>query len=155
MFRRNCGSHGYRSQKVTQAAQEENDKESETDAEQRVEERLHADAVDDVNEQGEAENEGQGLKPNEGSARVAGTGFWFFGEVFCFTGGPAICELFSRFNQGVALTPIAVALGRSGALGSSSLTTRPGNFLNPFSHNSGTGLLSSRKFPVNASSVGT
>jgi len=53
------------------------------------------------------------------------------------------------------ITPIAVALFRSCGAGNSSLTTRPGNFLNPLSHSSGTGVLSSRKFPVNANSVGT
>jgi hypothetical protein len=55
---------------------------------------LHADTVDYVNEQAEAENEGKGLKPNEKATRRAASWFRLLGEFFCFTGCP-VCELFS------------------------------------------------------------
>ena len=50
---------------MTQSAQAEDDEKAEADAQQRVEERLHADAIDYVNEQAKAKQEGQGLKPDE------------------------------------------------------------------------------------------
>jgi hypothetical protein len=65
---------------------------------------LYADAIDDVNEQPETKQKGQGLKPNERSTRVVSGWFRFFGEFLYFTGGPVVCELFSRINQGAALT---------------------------------------------------
>src|SRR3979409_2433253 len=40
-------------------------------------------------------------------------------------------------------------------LANTSLTGRPGKRRKPLSHRTGIGLLSSRKFPVNASTVGT
>src|SRR5215210_7546173 len=111
--------------------------------------------MNDVDEQRQTKKKGECLKPNERSARIIGSGFRFFGEFFCVTGGPVVCEVFSRFNQGDELTPLVVAFGFSGQPGNNSLTTCPGNGLNPLSQSSGKGLLSSRKFPVNANSVGT
>ena len=84
MFRRHRGAHRDRAKHVTRAADGQQDqKTEEADAEQRVEDRLHADAIDDVNEQAEAEQEGDRLKPDEGAARIAGTGrLGFIDEFF-------------------------------------------------------------------------
>ena len=121
---------------MTQSTQTKDDEEAEADAQQRVEKRLHADAIDYVNEQAEAEQKGECLEPNERAARVVGSGFRFFGEFFCFTGCPVVCELFSRFNQGAALTPLAVCLSCWSSL-------RAGNS----SFNNMSGELSESSFP--------
>jgi hypothetical protein len=46
MFRWNSGAHRDRAEKVTQPVEAENYEETEANAQQRVEQRLHADAVD-------------------------------------------------------------------------------------------------------------
>ena len=104
MFRRYRRAHRYSAQHVTQPTQTDNYKEAETDAQQRVKQRLHADPVDYKDEEAKAEDKGKGLQPNERSTRVVSGWFRFFGEFLYFTGGPVVCELFSRINQGAALT---------------------------------------------------
>ena len=155
MFARHCRAHRDRAQEVAHSTEAEDDEEAKADAKQSVEERLDADAIDDVDEQAKAEQKSQRLKPNERSSRFTGSGFGFFDEFFRVTGSPVVGKLFSRFNQGDALTPLAVAFGFSCQSGSNSFTTGPGKVLKPLSQSSGTGLLSSRKFPLIASRVGT
>jgi hypothetical protein len=98
---------------VTQPTQTEYHEKPETDPQQRVEKRLHADAIDDVNEQTETKQKRERLQPNEIAARIVLRGFRFFGEFFSFAVLPAICELFSRFNQGDTVAPLAVAFDLS------------------------------------------
>jgi hypothetical protein len=107
VFRRYSSAHRDCAQEVTQSTQTEDNEKAEADTQQRVEKRLHADTIDDVDEQTETKQKGQGLKPDKRPSRVIGSGFGFFGEFFNVTGLPVVSELFSRFDQGDTLTPLA------------------------------------------------
>jgi hypothetical protein len=85
---------------VTQPTEAKNDKEAEPNSQQRIEERLYADAIDYVNEQAEAKEESERLQPEELSSCVFGTvGFRRFREFFCFLSRPVVHKLFFRFHQ--------------------------------------------------------
>src|ERR1051326_2298894 len=100
MFGGNSGAHRDRAQPVTKRVETKNNEEAEADAQQRVEKRLHADAIDDEDEQREAENEGERLQPDERAARGIGSGsYGLFREFFCISVLP-VFELLSRLDQG-------------------------------------------------------
>src|SRR6476646_506073 len=89
VFRWYGGAHRDCAQYVPQAVETEDDEETKTNAQQRVEQRLHTDPIDDEDEQCEAENEGERLQPDKRPARgVSGGGFRFFREFFCIRGWP-------------------------------------------------------------------
>src|ERR1051325_524551 len=61
MLRRDGAAHGERAQDMTRAVDRNQNKENETDATEGIEDGLHADAVDDVDQQPEAQQEGYRL----------------------------------------------------------------------------------------------
>src|SRR6185295_14635268 len=79
----------------------------------------------------------------------------FVNEFFQLAQVVVVCcnQLVFGSRQGVVSVPTAI-FGSSG-LANTSLTGRPGKCRKPLSHRTGIGLLSSRKFPVSASTVGT
>ena len=58
---------------MTRAANRQHEKETKPNAQQGIEDRLHADAVDDVDEQSKSEEEGESLQPDEGARETVGS----------------------------------------------------------------------------------
>ena len=69
MFLGNCGGHRNGAEDMPRSADYQQDQEpKETDSEQRVKEWLQANQIDDVDEQTQAEQKGDRLQPDEGTA---------------------------------------------------------------------------------------
>ena len=93
------------------ANRKQNQKAKKTDAEQGIEDRLEPDEVDYVNEETEAEKEGNRLQPDEEAAgAVATSGFALVNVDEFIQLAKFVWQLFSqlvfRSRQGVAVAPV-------------------------------------------------
>ena len=139
-------AHGERAQGVSRAADSEKDDEAEAYLDERIEDGLDADSINDIDEKCQAEQESDALKPDDLAAKSARAGLLsrlaFFTERLNFPEPVPFRLLFYRL-QGAAATPSATgeAPRRSRSmLPKTSLMMRPGKRRKPRSHRTGTGI---------------
>ncbi len=152
-------AHGERAQGVACAADCQQEEEAEAYLEERVEDGLDADAVDDIDEKHQAQEEGDGLKPDDVAAKAAPAGHSLLASLvrhFILVEPVKARHLLVYRLQGAVATPSATGwpLRSRSVSPKTSLMMRPGKRRKPRSQRTGTGFCPSFNCPVSASTVG-